>query len=185
MKKAIVWLLILAALLSGCSRVEKPEDQDRADQSENQLGTGYPQDQGLQDAPDFTVYDSSGKAVKLSDFAGKGVVLNFWATWCPPCKAELPDFQEQYNRCGDEVHFLFVNLTDGQYETVATVNGFMEAMGYTFPVYFDLDYDASDTYGVSAIPTTYFINARGKIVSQSRGMIDADALRRGIDSILE
>ncbi|MBP3544577.1 MAG: TlpA family protein disulfide reductase, partial [Lachnospiraceae bacterium] len=68
-------------------------------------------------APDFTVIDAEGNEVKLSDMRGKPVVVNFWASWCGPCKMEMPEFEEVYKELGDEVHFMMVNLTDGWQET--------------------------------------------------------------------
>ena len=72
-------------------------------------------------APDFTVYDLDGNEVHLSDFIGKSVVLNFWASWCSPCKMEMPDFNEKYLEIGEEVQFLIINMTDGSRETVETI----------------------------------------------------------------
>ena len=134
-------------------------------------------------APDFTVYDENGNAKKLSDYYGKPIVLNFWATWCAPCVRELPHFQVQYNEQGNEVQFLMVNLTDGTRETVAGVKAFMEDNGYHFPVLYDKDSDAADVFGVQSIPTTYFINAEGIIVTSATGSLSAEDLQKGIDMI--
>ena len=76
-------------------------------------------------APDFTVLDREGNPVKLSDFAGKPVVLNFWASWCGPCKSEMPDFQEAYEKYDGEVVFIMVNCTDGSRETMDTAMEFI------------------------------------------------------------
>ncbi len=135
-------------------------------------------------APDFTVYDKDGNAVKLSDFRGKPVVLNFWASWCPPCKAEMPDFQAAWEQHGDSVHFLMVNLTDGAQETQEQAEAFLAGVGYTFPVYFDKDINAATVYSVYSIPTTYFIGAAGEAVAYASGAIDAATLQSGLDMIL-
>ena len=80
-------------------------------------------------APDFTVYDLDGNPVSLSDYFGKPIVLNFWASWCGPCKMELPDFQETYDELGGDVQFLIVNLTDGSRETVETASAYLKEQG--------------------------------------------------------
>ncbi len=136
-------------------------------------------------APDFTVVDADGNEVKLSDFFGKPIVLNFWASWCGPCKSEMPDFNEIYLEKGDEIHFLMVNMTDGYQETLEQAKAFIEDSGYSFPVYYDVNSDAAMTYRVSSIPTTYFIDASGSPVAYGRGALSAETLLQGIDMITE
>ena len=134
-------------------------------------------------APDFTVYDAEGNAVMLSDFFGKPIVLNFWASWCGPCKMEMPDFNEKYLELGNEVQFLMVNMTDGSRETVEIASEFIGAEGYSFPVFYDTDSDAAMTYKVYSLPATYFIAADGSPVAQATGAIDAATLMTGIEMI--
>ena len=134
-------------------------------------------------APDFTVYDLDGNAHKLSDYRGKPVVLNFWASWCDPCKSEMPDFEKIYTQYGQDIHFLMVNLTDGLEETVASASGFIAEKGYTFPVYYDTDMDAAQAYGVYSVPVTYFIDAEGYLIAYGSGALTADILQQGIDMI--
>ena len=134
-------------------------------------------------APDFTVYDLEGTPYKLSDFRGKPVVLNFWASWCGPCKMEMPDFNTAYGELGENIHFLMVNMTDGSQETLESASSFIEGTGYTFPVYYDTGYEAAVAYSVYSLPTTYFIDADGYPIAQATGAIDAETLQRGIDMI--
>ena len=133
-------------------------------------------------APDFTVYDAQGNKVDLSDFFGKPIVLNFWASWCGPCKMEMPDFQEKYLTMGEELQFFMVNMTAGR-ETRQSADEFITQQGYTFPVFYDLDGDAAYTYSATSLPTTYFISAEGHLVARAVGAIDANTLQRGIDMI--
>ena len=140
-------------------------------------------EQNPNQALDFTVQDWEGNMVKLSDFFGKPIVLNFWASWCPPCKAELPDFDDACKKYDGEVVFLMVNMTDNQMETVEVAKDFIKTYGYDFPVYFDVDYEAAMVYGVRSIPQTYFINAEGETVATATGMISAAQLEQGIGMI--
>jgi len=135
-------------------------------------------------AADFTVYDLAGNPVKLSDYLGQPVVLNFWASWCGPCKSEMPDFDAAYAQYGDQVQFMMVNITDGMQETLESASAFIAGAGYSFPVFYDTSVEAATTYGVSAIPATYFIDEDGYIVSQNTGALTKEALDAGISKIL-
>ena len=161
--------------------VQTPDQsQPAADEAEDATHD-QPQDFS---APDFTVVDLSGREHKLSEFVGKPIVLNFWASWCGPCKSEMPDFQKAYETYGDRIHFVMVNLTDGSGETVKTATDFIASAGYTFPVYYDTLSDAAMTYGVNAVPVTYFIDSSGQLIAYGQGALDAATLQSGIDMIL-
>ena len=134
-------------------------------------------------APDFVVYDENGNEVHLYDYIGKPIVLNFWASWCGPCKMEMPDFNERYLQLGDEIHFLMINMTDGARETISTASAFIAEQGYQFPVFYDTTGSAAMTYGAYSLPTTFFIDAQGHAIAQAVGAIDADTLQQGIDMI--
>lgn len=136
-------------------------------------------------APDFTVYDIDGNSHKLSDFKGKPVILNFWASWCGPCVSEMPEFQNFYEAYGEQIHFVLVNLTDGMQETVGSASQFVSDQGYTFPVYYDTDIDAAMVYGVSAVPVSYFIDAEGYFVAWAQGALTSDMLQQGVDMLLD
>ncbi|MBE7002317.1 MAG: redoxin domain-containing protein [Ruminococcaceae bacterium] len=135
-------------------------------------------------APDFTVYDGQGNPVKLSDFRGKPVVLNFWASWCPPCKAEMPHFEAVSKEMAGQVQFLMVNATGGR-ETLASAMDFVAKSDYTFPVFYDTDGMASYIYQVYSLPSTYFIDAKGNLVTYAIGMISQEKLEQNIQKIME
>ena len=146
-----------------------------------QTGENAPHETPQNPAPDFTILDAENNEVRLSDFFGKPIVLNFWTTWCPACVAELPVFENMYHEMGDEVHFLKVNLLDGTRETREDVDSFMAERNLTFSVYFDTTGEASDAYGVRGIPMTFFIDAEGQLVAGIQGPADEGALREGIE----
>lgn len=130
-------------------------------------------------APDFTVQDWDGNEVKLSDYIGKPIVLNFWAHWCGPCQMEMPEFNTVYEELGGEVTFLMVHegaaVDDGKEKVTEG--------GYTFPVVFDADSSAGNLYGITAFPTTFFIDAEGNLQAYYMGAMDRALLQQGIDLI--
>ena len=132
-------------------------------------------------APDFTVLDWEGNARKLSEFVGKPIVLNFWASWCGPCKSEMPEFEAAYEKYGDQIHFVMVNCTAG--DSMEDAKAFIEKNGYTFPVYFDTTNEASYVYGANSIPMTIFIDANGDMVTYARGALSGELLEKGIGMI--
>ncbi|MCM3764633.1 peroxiredoxin [Neobacillus niacini] len=107
-------------------------------------------------APDFELKTLTGETVKLSNLKGKKVMLNFWATWCPPCKAEMPDMEKFHQEVGDEVTILAVNI-DPQLD----VQAFVDEYKITFPIPLDTEDAVNEEYKVLSIPTTYFIDSKG------------------------
>ena len=130
-------------------------------------------------APDFTVLDWDGNEVNFSDYAGKPVVLNFWAHWCGPCQMEMPEFNAKYEELEGEVTFLMVHVgADMDAGKEKVTEG-----GYTFPVVFDKDSQVAAFYGVSAFPTSFFIDKEGNLQAYYVGAMDANLLQQGIDMI--
>lgn len=192
-KSLLILALALVALVGGgwllYGRLAQgmPHDQ-LAVQNTAPPASGQPAETATQppqpvEAPDFTVYDGAGNAVKLSDFRGKPVVINFWASWCGPCRGELPDFDAACRELSGEVQFLMVNMTGGR-ETRESADALIQAEGYSFPVYYDLDQDAAITYGVYSLPITLFLDKEGRGIAQATSAIDRATLQRGIDMIL-
>ena len=135
-------------------------------------------------APDFTVYDLEGNAHALSDFRGKPVIVNFWASWCSSCKSRLPDYQLKFQEYGEDIQFLMVNLTDGSRETLETAWNYVAGEGYTFPVFYDTAYSAAAAYSVFSIPATYFIDETGVLVAYAKGPLSLEKLQTGIDMVM-
>lgn len=158
-----------------------PPDNTSAPPAEGR--TGAPGNRNA--APDFTVTDGGGNRVSTADLSGKPVILNFWATWCPPCRGELPAFDKLYRQYGNEVSFMMIDLTDGYRETVEGVKKFISENGYTFPVYYDTEGSAAEAYNVSSIPFTVAVGRNGNIVGTHLGAMSEAALEKLIKTVKE
>lgn len=156
----------------------QPEEQP--DQPEQPAEEEHP-------AIDFTLTDQYGKTHRLSDYRGKVVFLNFWATWCPPCRAEMPDIQNLYEKYsgGDDVVILGVagpgSVDD---KDLAGVTAFLEENGYTYPVAMDETGEVFGLYGVSALPTTFMIDRNGNVLGYVPGGMDQATMQSIIDQTL-
>lgn len=143
---------------------------------------------------DFTLTDQYGNEHTLSDYKGKVVFLNFWATWCPPCQKEMPDIEElyqEYNSNQDEVIFLGItNPSSTDYPTnsdvsITEIKSFIEDKGYTFPTLFDETGEILEQYGISAFPTTFMIDKKGNIFGYVPGMMTKDIMVNIINQTLQ
>lgn len=134
---------------------------------------------------DFTLKDMEGRPVSLSDFKGQKVILNFWATWCPPCRGEMPEFEEldRELRSSKEAVLLAVNMTDGRRETKAKVAGFMKKEGYGMRVLLDEKGQAADIFSIRGIPTTAVIDGDGKLRSLVVGATTKSAVMKAVRGI--
>ena len=128
-------------------------------------------------APDFELKSLTGEKKHLADYQGKVVVLNFWATWCGPCKDEMPFFQEIYERYGSEIAVLAVN----NQETVDKVSPFVEELGLTYEILMDNDGSVATQYQVIGFPTTYFIDPNGIIKFLHVGVLTEEQLDGYLD----
>ena len=198
MKKGSFWVLalVLVVLIGGAymlySRLSadaRPDNLSAQTPTETESQTPQGSDAPAEtepskvEAPDFTVENADGEEGKLSDYVGKPIVLNFWASWCSPCKSEMPEFNEAWEELDGEVQFLMVNMTDGSRETVDTAKEYVEGQGFSFPVFFDPGSEAAMAYSAYSLPTTYFIDAEGYVVARAVGAIDGETLQKGLDLI--
>ncbi|MEI3607665.1 TlpA disulfide reductase family protein [Pseudogracilibacillus sp. SE30717A] len=132
-------------------------------------------------APAFELETMDGETVKLSDFYGKKILLNFWATWCPPCRAEMPDMQKFHETYEDGV-VLAVNLTETE-NSLKNINTFLDEYGITFTVLSDTDTVVSNIYKAQALPTSYLINSEGKIHNIAIGPLNYDLMVQEFDKM--
>ncbi|WP_054957275.1 peroxiredoxin family protein [Paenibacillus dakarensis] len=130
-----------------------------------------------QRAPDFTLNDLNGNPIQLSDYRGKMVLLNFWASWCPPCRAEMPHMQEFYEDYKKDTVVLGVNMTSIEHRA-EDIKPFTEEFGLTFPNVLDIEGDVMEEYVVIAYPTTYVIDEQGVIREIYPGAINYDIMKK-------
>lgn len=143
----------------------------------------------LPDAFDFTLVDQNGITHKLSDYKGKTVFLNFWATWCPPCRAEMPDIQKMYedygNNSGDLIVLGIASPNIGNESDADGIANFLKQNSYTYPVVMDEGASIATKYGIRAYPTTFMINTEGKVFGYVTGALDARALENIVKQTMD
>lgn len=139
--------------------------------NENKIKIGL--ERGMM-APDFELKTINGETTRLSDYRGERVLLNFWATWCPPCRAEMPDMQDFHE--DTDIVILAVNLTETRNETVEKVDTFLDEYGITFPVLLDETSEVSFLYQIQPIPTNFLINRDGTIHNVAYGALNYDLM---------
>ncbi|HYG60447.1 MAG TPA: TlpA disulfide reductase family protein [Symbiobacteriaceae bacterium] len=160
---ALVLFMWAAVLVGGAFR-----PQSGAAGSEPRPQAGYP-------APDLTAVAFDGQPVSLSSLRGQAVFLNFWASWCGPCRLEMPEVQRLAAGLPPGTAVLTVNMT-GQESSPAAVEQFLQARGYTFPVALDLNGSAGETYGVLSLPTSLFISPEGVVTARVNGPLSHAAM---------
>lgn len=130
-------------------------------------------------APDFTLKDLDGNTIRLSDYKGKYVFLNFWASWCGPCKAEMPDMEKIHQKYGDELVIVAVNIG----ESADVAKGFAEDYGLSFQILLDEKKEVASLYGVSGIPTSYFLDKEGNFASGFVGTLSYEMMEEAIEDL--
>jgi peroxiredoxin len=132
------------------------------------------------EAPDFALVDMQGNKHQLSDYRGQGVFLNFWGTWCPPCKKEMPYINNQYHQYKDKgVQVLTVDIQESE----LAVNQFADRLKLDFPIMIDTDKEVMNTYGIDPLPATFLIDKNGKVVNYYTGALTEEKVREFMEKI--
>lgn len=184
---------IITALIIGTlvfimvqNTVGKPDPIETPITSVSQDAAAQGEAEGLEQyspAPDFTLETLAGEEITLSELKGKKVILNFWATWCPPCKAEMPHMQEFYSKLTEEdkVELVAINVTESEKLGVGEVEKFVDSYGLSFPIPMDMTGQVSKLYGVFSMPTTFMIDTQGRIAQKVIGPLDEKTLNELVD----
>lgn len=173
----VLGLISIAVVQAMNHTADKKTETEQKPAINNQLG-------GLTigvKAPDFTLHSIKGDEVKLSDFKGKKVLLNFWATWCPPCKKEIPDIQKFYETADKNMVILAVNI-DPENDVI----GFADKNHLTFPILLDhqdKDKPVSNQYQVMSIPTSFFIDSKGIIRNKFVGAMELKDIKKNMKQL--
>nr|UWI49557.1 redoxin family protein [Clostridioides difficile] len=161
-------------------------DKDNQKESNNENNDNSSNDEERIKSIDFTLTDQYGKTHKLSDYEGKVVFLNFWATWCPPCKEEMPHIEQlykDYNKNNEEVVILGVASPNlGREGSREHVINFLKDEGYTFPVALDEDGELAYQYGINAFPTTFIIDKEGYVTQYIPGAMNKETMKSFIEN---
>lgn len=182
-----VGLLLLLGFFIGWEFVDLNKEKETNEEAQtNTSQLGDLEKQGLkkgETAPDFTLATLEGQEMSLSDFRGKKVVLNFWASWCGPCRKEMPDMQKFYEAYKDKnVEVVAVNLTHFERKR-EHVDEFVEEYGLTFPIPLDVEKEQYDAYKVITIPTTYFLDENGVIKERHLGPMTYEFMKNTIEGM--
>lgn len=191
------------------TETQSPADNDQnQDQSAGQSGdngqvsesaaageteSSLPDTSDRVEAPDFTLVDQFGEEHKLSDYKGKVVFLNFWATWCPPCREEMPDIEALYKEYGENSEDLIIlsvanpktkDNPNNNDKTIEEVTKFMEDNGYSYPTLMDTTGDVLLQYYITAFPTTFMIDREGRVIGYASGALTKDIMKNIITQAL-
>lgn len=169
---AIFFVLLLSAAMLSCSGTEKKDESSKNKDEKAGLGT----------FPDVTFTTMRGEELSISDLRGKVVFVNFWATWCAPCRREIPDFisfQKKYG--GDNFTILGVSLDEQGFEVVEP---YAKEMGINYPLVVDNQNLGDKLGGIYAVPTTYFLDEEGNITGRKIGYFPEDQMKKQIDKMV-
>lgn len=165
MKKIIVFLCILVSVSLLLVDIQKASAEGTGKNIGVNIGNI---------APDFILKDMKGQKVRLSDLKGKKVMINFWATWCPPCRQEMPEIEKFFQEQKGDIEILAINIDGGAPKNVAD---YIKKMKLTFPVVLDEQDKVNEMYKVITIPTTFLIDEKGVIVNKYYSVMSLEIMR--------
>lgn len=185
MNKRTFGFVLTALVIGGMIAFMVKSNVEETDEPIDLLATEV---QGLDQGatpPDFELKTLDGDVVKLSDLKGKKVLLNFWASWCGPCKAEMPHMQKYYETHRDDTDFemIAVNLTTSERRGHEGIEEFVDAYGLTFPIPLDEDGKVGEAYNAISIPTTYMLGTDGTVGQKIVGPMDEEMMADLIDNL--
>lgn len=169
MKKLILFLSILVSVSLLLSDIQKASGQDRKINIGVNVGNI---------APDFTLKDLKGSEVQLSKLRGKKVMINFWATWCPPCRQEMPEIEKFFQEKKEDIEILAISIDGGAPKNVAE---YIKKMNITFPVVLDEKDRVNERYKVMTIPTTFFLDENGVIINKYYSVMSLGVMKELIN----
>ena len=176
---APVLFIFLTVAVSGCTK--NNESKTLSVSGNNSTATGMQEDKSK--APDFTLAGIDGKNISLSDYKGKVVIIDFWATWCPPCRRGIPDLIDLQKQYKDQISVIGISLD--QENTKAGVPDFVTRMGINYPIVYYNDKVINDYGGVSAIPTTFIIDKNGNIINKMVGLYPKSEIEKQLLELLK
>ena len=172
----IISILLIATMV--VLMVKSTIDEKKPIENAEELGGEIGLKQG-DTPPDFELQTLAGDTVKLSDYKGQKVILNFWASWCGPCKAEMPHMEKFYedNKDTENVEIIAVNLTAAERKGLKGIEEFIDSYGLTFPIPLDKDGEIGEVYEVMTIPTSYIIGTDGKLTQVITGPMNEEMMK--------
>ena len=175
-------ILMLTGKMNAVSgALSSTETQEEATEAESEEEEEAAEEVKTIPAIDFTLKDQYGNTHTLSDYKGKTIFLNFWATWCPPCRAEMPDIQklyEEFQQEEEDIVILGVAAPSlGREKSEEGIKGFLEENGYTYPVLMDTEAEAFQAYGINSFPTTFMIDKDGNVFGYIPGQLSEETMR--------
>lgn len=180
-------ILVVALLVIAVTTIVKNNNENEAKEEMKVIeGSGNNDAGGLkvgQKAPDFTLQTLAGEEVSLSDFKGKKVMINFWATWCPPCRAETPHMVKYYNEQAEKENFEILSVNAMSTESNSKkVEDFIKEYEMTFPIVIDPRGETVKQYEVLNFPTSFFVNTEG-VIEQKLNLVDEEQLEKVVKSL--